>query len=93
VYPTDAETVAVEEQVLLGGEPLHGDEVEGLSEPEGGVGGARALGVIREGAGAASRDGGSRAAGAGPVTRLARGRNAESNAPSRAPKIASTPPT
>ena len=46
VHPADAETVAVKQQVSFVREPLHSDRVQCLSEPEGGVGRARALGVI-----------------------------------------------
>ena len=45
-HPADAEAVAVEQQVPRAGEPLQGDEVESLPEPESGVGGACAVGVI-----------------------------------------------
>ena len=45
-HPANAEAVAVEQQASLGGEPLQGDDVESLPEPEGGIGRARALGVI-----------------------------------------------
>ena len=45
-HPSDAEAGAVEHQACVGGEPLQGDEVERLPEPEGGVGGAGAVVVI-----------------------------------------------
>jgi hypothetical protein len=45
-HPANAEAVAVEQQVPGAGEPLQGDEVESLAEPEGGVGRAFAVGVI-----------------------------------------------
>jgi len=37
-HPANAEAVAIEQQVMLAGDPLQGDEVESLAKPEGWVG-------------------------------------------------------
>ena len=45
--PGEAEPGAVEEQLSLVGEPLHGEQVESLAEPEGWVAGAGIVVLVR----------------------------------------------